>query len=305
MMICGTVLVMVVGARDARPVRPTPVPARWVEAPWLTREASAQLIGPGGTLGPLFAGVILGGSAPPAAIRERIAAFAAEHDVDIDLEIRDSEVVAVEVGVTFDGGFGYEGADVLALRLLRPSFSGCGVPKTWLNDWGLGLDDGTYLHARVRVNRIEVRWIPTMSQTEVLTFAESLLDARISDVRRLVGDRLLDRGGSAEVEIPFAATRDDPFAHAYGDFAMHLLVEEGRVASVRVDLRGWNEEQERANTRLVTARFGRPRKHHNEHSTWWRWRRPDRIIDASTYDDVPGNISFTTLAYQRQLDARQ
>jgi hypothetical protein len=75
---------------------------------------------------------------------------------------------------------------------------------------------------------------------------------------------------------------------------IQLTVEEGRVADVRVGLREYSEEQERANTRLVAERFGRPRKHHNEHSTWWTWRRPDGIIEASTYDDAPSDISFRT-----------
>ena len=302
-MVAGTAVVMLVGARDAAPVHSSQ-PAKRTEAPWLTREASAQLIGSGGTLGPLFAGVILGGAEPPAPIRERIAAFAAEHDVDIDLDIADGNVVAVNVGVTFAGGFGYEGADVLALRMRRPSSGVCCVcgPDTWYNDWGIGFDDGTYLHARVRVNRVEARWVPTMSQEEVVSFAESLLDARMSDVRRLAGERLWERDGAASIEVPFAAIHDEPLVIAYGDFALRLVVENGRVADVTVPLRRYSAEQERASQRLVIDRFGRPRKHRNEHSTWWTWRQPNRIVEASMYDDVPGDITFRTLAYQRQLD---
>lgn len=303
-MLGGTTLVMLFGARDAAPARSTPEPAKRIEAPWLTREASAQLIGPGGTLGPLFAGVILGGAVPPAPIRERIAAFAAEHDVDIDLEIAEGNVVAVAVGVTFDGGFGYEGADVLALRMRRPSSGVCCVcgPDTWYDDWGIGFADGTYVHARVRVNRVEARWVPTMSQAQAVTLAESLLDARMSDVRRRVGERLWERDGLAKIEVPFATIGDDPLVIPHGDFAIELVVEDGRVADVSVGLRGYGDEQARANQRLIIDRFGRPRKHRNEHSTWWTWRQPDRIIEASTYDDVPTDITFRTLAYQRHLD---
>ena len=77
-MLGGTTLVMLLGARDAEPVRPAE-PPKPSEAPWLSREAAAELIGPGGTMGPLFAGVIVGGAEPPAPIRERIAAFAKDH----------------------------------------------------------------------------------------------------------------------------------------------------------------------------------------------------------------------------------
>jgi hypothetical protein len=303
-MLGGTVLVMVLGARDAESVLRTAEPVKPTEAPWLTREAAAQLIGPGGTLGPLFAGVILGGAAPSAPIRERIAAFAAAHDVDIDLDIVNGDVVAVTVGVTFDGGFGYEGADVLALRMRRPSSGACCVcgPDTWYNDWGISFADGTYLHARVRVNRVEARWVPTLPQADIVRFAESLLDARMSDVRRVVGDRLRERGGLASIAVPFAATRDEPRVIRYGDFAIGLVIDEDRVAKVNVELRAVDEEQRRANTQLVIERFGRPRKHRNEHGTWWTWRRPGRIIHATTYDGVPSEISFETLAYQARLD---
>lgn len=307
-MVGGTAVVMLLGARDAEPPRPAPPPPKPAEAPWLTSEAAAQLIAPGGTMGPLFAGVTLGGAEPPSPIRERIAAFAKDNHVAIGLEMEGGNVKAVTVGVTFRGGFGYEGADVLALRMERPSSSSgeccvCG-PDSWYDDWGIGLSDGTYLHARVRVNHVEARWVVTMSQGEIVTLAESLLDASMSDVRRRVGDRLLERDGLAYVEVPFASTRaDNSRVRPYGDFAITLSVEVGRVADVRVDLRAFDDQEREENARLVTQRWGRPRQHHNEHSTWWTWRRPDRIITATTYDDIPSDVSFRTFAYQRELDA--
>ena len=63
--------------------------------------------------------------------------------------------------MTYSGGAGYEGADVLALRVGRPSTGGCCVcigPDRWINDWVFATEDGEYVRARVNVNRLVVRW---------------------------------------------------------------------------------------------------------------------------------------------------
>jgi hypothetical protein len=57
-MLAGTVLVMLVGARRSAPEQPVPPPAWPPETPWLSREAAAQLVGPGGRPGRLFADMI-------------------------------------------------------------------------------------------------------------------------------------------------------------------------------------------------------------------------------------------------------
>ena len=308
-MLVGTPTVMVLGARDDAPAAPAQIAPTYTEKPWLSREATAQLIAPGGMLGPLFAGVILGGSEPPAPIRERIAAFAREHDIDIDLNVDDGMVTAVTIGVTYDGGYGYQGADVLAFRMQRPNSGVCCVcgPDTWYNDWGIGFADGTYLHARVNVNRVEARWVAGMSTTEVLAFAESLVGLRMSELRTRFGDRMFDRYRDyTDIEIPYANTSsNEPLVIAHGDYAMKIMSsDDGHVGDVSIRLRGWDDEGDEANKRIVLARYGRPRRERNEHSTWWSWRRNDYTISASTYQDVPSEVSFTTHVFRRELDAR-
>ena len=86
-MAAGTLLVMVVGARGSEPHTPPVAPARTPEEPWLSREAAAQLITADGKLGPLFADVTLGGPAPSPAVRARIAKFARDNRIKIDLEV--------------------------------------------------------------------------------------------------------------------------------------------------------------------------------------------------------------------------
>jgi len=69
-MVAGTALVVLVGARhDPAPVAPAP-PAP--ETPWLTREEAAEIVAPDGSLGPLSAGVVIGGTPPLPAVRDRI-----------------------------------------------------------------------------------------------------------------------------------------------------------------------------------------------------------------------------------------
>jgi hypothetical protein len=66
----------------------------------------------------------------------------------------------VRFAVTFGGCCGYEGADVLALRLSRPQTEtccGCGR-GTWIDDWAITSDAGVYMRASVRVNHVAVRW---------------------------------------------------------------------------------------------------------------------------------------------------
>ncbi len=307
-MLLGAPAVMVLGARDDAPAPAPQMTPTYTEKPWLSREATAQLIAPGGMLGPLFAGVIVGGAEPPAPIRERIAAFATEHDIDIDLNVDDGMVSAVTIGVTYDGGYGYQGADVLALRMQRPNSGVCCVcgPDTWYNDWGIGLADGTYLHARVIVNRVEARWVAGISTTDVLALAESLVGLRMSDLRTRLGDRMFDRHKDyPEIEIPYANTSSrEPLAIAYGDYAMKIMsTADGHVGDVSVRLRGWDDAGDEANKRIVLAQYGRPRRERNE-PTLWSWRRNGYTISASTYDDTPSEVSFTTHAFQRELDAR-
>jgi len=133
------------------------MPAARGEAPWLSPEAAAELVGVHAAPGPLFAGIELGGSPPSAETRRRIAKFARENRVDIAIVVRNDEVAAIRIGVSFPGCCGYEGADVFALRLERPRI---GCPwRRWENRWAWDRD-GVQLQAIVALNRVDVRWVP-------------------------------------------------------------------------------------------------------------------------------------------------
>lgn len=193
-MVASTVAVVLVGARRSDPPRPAPAPARPHETPWLTPDAAAQVIGPGGRLGPLFDGTSFG-EPVPADVRARIATFARANRVAIDLEVSDGELAAIRFEVSYGGCCGYEGADVLALRLERPHTGGCCVcgPDTWIDDWALVTDDGVYVRARVRVNRVVVRWERAWSAPEIVEHADQLLGQSAAVVRARSGDRWFDQ----------------------------------------------------------------------------------------------------------------
>ena len=67
-------LAVLLGARQSKPAQAPPAAPAARERPWLTPEAAAQIIGPGGSLGPLFAGVELGGPAPSPAVSSALGA---------------------------------------------------------------------------------------------------------------------------------------------------------------------------------------------------------------------------------------
>lgn len=167
-MVAGSVVVLVAGRRDHAEPRP-PAPQVSEETPWLTPEAAAEVIGPGGNLGPLFTGVILGGTPPLPEVRARIAEFARTNNVDIDLEIVDDEVAAIRFEVMYGGCCGYEAADRLAARMRRPTTGGgcMGTVETWINDWATVVEEGVHMRARVHVNRLVVRWEPVATLPEI------------------------------------------------------------------------------------------------------------------------------------------
>lgn len=195
-MIAGTALVMLAGARPPPPPRPSaPEPAR--ETPWLSREAAREIVGPGGALGPLFADVFLGGPAPSAATRARIAGFATTNGVTIDLDVVDGDLVAIRLEVTYGGCCGYEGADALGMRLGRPRPVGCcvcGTP-TWTNAWSIASDTGVHARVRINVNRVNILWERLLTHEELLERAERLLGADRHAVAREAGPRWNELSG--------------------------------------------------------------------------------------------------------------
>lgn len=291
-MVAGTALVMLVGARHSAPERPVPSPARSPETPWLSREAAAQLVGPGILPGPLFAEMTLGGPAPSQAARDRVAKFARDNRVAIDLEVVDDELTAIRIDVSFSGGVGYEGADVFALRLRRPSTGGCCVcgPDTWVNDWLLATEDGIHMRARVRVNRVTVRWERAATLPALVERAEGLLGRSADVVREVAGDRWreLEPGRRYVIEVPYRS-RGTFFGYAiqianHDAYGIQAVVEHGRIAEVTLALGDLDEEASKLLRATLRSRFGRPR---STRAKVWTWRTADRAVTAEVSDVLP------------------
>lgn len=217
---------LVTGRRDHAEPPPPPTPQVSEETPWLTPEAAAEVIGPGGSLGPLFTGVFVGGTPPLPEVRARIAAFARAHDVDIDLEIVDDEVAAIRFEVTYGGCCGYEAADRLAARIQRPTTGGgcSGGPEMWVDDWVAMVEDGLHVRVRVRVNRLVVRWQPMATLPEILERVDRMLGSRDG------GDQP-DRAYRLDVAYPV----QDYYQHE--DVGLDVVVRERRVAEVSFSIR--------------------------------------------------------------------
>jgi len=294
LIIAGSVLGMVVAARTPDPIAPAPVVVKRTERPWLTREAKTQLLGPDGTPGPLFAGVTLGGSPPSAEARARIAEFARANHVDIRLEVSGDELRAIRLSVTFGGCCGYEGADSLASRFHRPKRqSRIDSRGDWVDDWSIALDRGVNIRARVRVNRFEVRWEPTLSTTELLETADGIVGKQRAGVTKAAAERWieLEHGHRYILEVPY------PFRHeSYGEYAaalpdstanLQIAGEHGRIDDVTFTLRDGDIDDVKATMR---AHWGRP---HVTGSTW-TWKKHDRTITAEV-DDYSSVVTIHAL----------
>ena len=293
-LIATSVLGMVVAARTPDPIAPAPVAKKKAERPWPTREAENQLVAPDGTPGPLFAGAMLGGSPPSADVRAKIAEFARSNHVDIHFEVLDDELRAIRLSVTFAGCCGYEGADSLASRFHRPKRQFCIDCKgEWVNDWSIALDVGVNIRARVRVNRFEVRWEPTLSTTEVLEVADGVTTKPRADVIKAAADRWveLEHGRRYTLEVPY------PFRHeSYGEYAaalpelgtnFQIVADHGHIDDVAFTLRDGDIDAVKA---AMRAHWGRP---HVAGSTWV-WKRPDRTITAEV-DDYSSAVTIHAL----------
>ncbi len=290
----GTALVLWIVPRAEPPV-PVATVEPSHEAPWLTREAEAQVFGAHGALGPLFTGVELGGPPPTAAVRDRIAAFARANRIDIDFEVANDELAAIRFAVAFGGCCGYEGADVLALRLDRPRAEECcGCEKTWIDNWAVTSDDGSvHMRARVRINQLFVRWEPTATLPEVLERADRVLGETTAKLRAAAGDRWIDieLGKRARLEVPYRYPSVDwafggpPAADARDDLGFHLGLDHGRVREITVALREIDRELFLDATR---ERWGRPRSESESTATWWK---ADRVI-VVTFDGWSATLSI-------------
>lgn len=274
-MVAGTALVIVGGARREPPATPAIAAPHVAERPWLGQEAAAQIIGAHGALGPLFDGLEVGGPAPAAEARARIAAFARAHDVELELEIVDATLASVRFAVTYGGCCGYEGADVLALRLDRPSNGGCTHPQTWLDHWALVTEDGTYVRASVRVNRVDVRWERALTFAELLARADQLIGMDAASVRAAAAERWVAGLGDGDhlLAVPYAPADQRPYpidVRAPESPALRLTVEAGTIAEVSLvagELGETSDARDAARGAL-RARWGRPAHRSGDGSTW-------------------------------------
>ncbi len=279
-MIVGSVAMMIVATRQR--TRPAPaVQVRVSERPWLSREAADQIVVSGGQLGPLFAGIDLGGPSPTAADRARIETFACTHDVEVHFEVAHDELVAVRFAVTYGGCCGYEAADALAARLARTRYECaclCGDRDngTWLNNWATVLDDGTYLRGRVRVNRVELRWELADSRDELVARAVALLGTDRDQLLHNAGDRWTASTG--RLEVPYAASEERLVA-------FQVAVEHGVVAGVALDATELGGEAEPLLETRIRARWGTPRvverpSPETRSEEAWTFRVNGRLVEA-------------------------
>jgi hypothetical protein len=293
-MVAGSVLVVVAVSRlDSAPPPPT-TPQRPYDVPWLTPDAAAQLIGVGGTLGPVFSDLELGGPAPSSIVRTRIAEFARANDVEIDLEVVDRRLAAVRFAVTFRGCCGYEGADVLALRLGRPKTQECcGCETGWIDDWvTVNEDRSIHMRARVRVNRVVIRWERALTLPELLDRADTLFDANATTVGNAARDRWteLEPGRRYLLEVPYQFARSDfgsaPRLKDRDDLGFQVVVDRGRITELSFSLR----DLDPSFRAVLRSHWGRPRV---EPQDVWTWRTPDRIVTADL-DDGTATIAMRT-----------
>jgi hypothetical protein len=267
-MVGGAALTVFLGTRRGDPPKELPPAHSPVEDPWLSSAAAAQLIGSGGELGPLFGDVTLGGPAPSPEVRARIEKFAEDNRVTIRLDVADNALKEISLEVVYGGCCGYEGADVLALKLGRRSTGVCCVcgSDTWIDDWTVGLDNGTFMHGRVRTNKVTARWEKTATLPEVLATAESLLGKNALEVRDHAGGRWRTTEVANyfhyEVPYPFVPYLDigaETPKTARDDLGMTLVVEQSVIEEVSFGFAFYEENGEKKLKETLRARYGQPR----------------------------------------------
>jgi hypothetical protein len=271
-MIAGSVAVMVFAGRRPDPkaaIMPAP---RAHERPWLTRDANDQIVGPGGVLGPLFADVTLGGDPPSPETRERIAEFARENHVDINFDVAHHELRAISFGVTFGGCCGYEAADSLGARLERPKkYDGSDRRGDWVDDWSFAIE-GVHVQANVNVNRVELRWEPTITLDEMLDRAESLVGKTRASIREVAGDHFIESVGRYLLEVPYPFMRAESYMRSVDGF--ELVFDHGRVSDVSIAL------QSPADSDLLTSLRARWGKSHIDEDSTTTWHVRNHTIKA-------------------------
>ncbi len=288
-MAAGTAIVLFVATRrtpEATPVlaQPKAQPQRPAEDPWLSKDAAAQIVQQGGELGSLFGGLELGGPAPSQEMRDSIEKFARANRVNIELEISEGRLDAIHFNVTYSGCCGYEAADVLATRLDRPSVGGgcMGGTPMWINDWAMTKENGTYMRARVRTNRVDVRWEKTLTTAALLERANGLLGQDAVKLKAAERSRWVEFGNQNMLTVPFPF---QPYGFGYAvdmrdaDYGLQLVVAHARIAEVSFMLPDLGDDGVRFLTakQALLATWGRPRLKTKE---MWTWRSSDRLVTA-------------------------
>lgn len=288
-MIVAAAATVWLGARHfSQPEQVAPAAAR--EKPWLGRDAAAQIITSDGELGPLFEGSTVGGSAPSAATRDRIAKFARDNHVTIDLDITDDTLVSVRFDVTFGGCCGYEGADTLTLRLQRPKTSecGCGCPTGWVDDWEISTPSGAYVLARVRVNRVIVRWESKLTLAEVLARADHLLGADAATIAKTAGYHWVELAPHHRyrLELPYILEAGEKWRQ-YSPralprtFAIDAIVSSGKITELAVEIGRYSFANLSELEPTLESHWGRSVAREQGEQILSVWSRPDREITAN------------------------
>jgi hypothetical protein len=186
----------------------------------------------------------------------------------------DGTLSDIRFAVEYGGCCGYEGADVLALRLHRPHFGGGCIPtpREWADDWAMVTDAGLYARARVRGNRVEVRWEREASLTEVVAYTDGLLGQRLATVKRAAGDRwhAIDADRYL-VEVPhlfesYGRGSSTPMAERT-DLGLVVTVRAGKIVEVAARMSRFEEIPDGLETAL-RARLGRPNRAADDTLSW-------------------------------------
>ncbi|HEY0254355.1 MAG TPA: hypothetical protein VGC41_22665, partial [Kofleriaceae bacterium] len=160
------------------------------------------------------------------------------------------------------GCCGYEGADAFAARRLhRPRTAGdcSGEPPGWVDDWVADPADGTSVHARVRVNRVDVRWESSIAPAELFEKAEQLVGKPRGTSDRWI---VLEPEHRFIYQVPIALMRDYPYTTGSigthrEDLGLRVTTDHGRVSQVDFKLDAVDRD---AFELMLKARWGAPKK---------------------------------------------
>jgi len=284
-MVAGTGLVVFLGTRHHDEPEPPPQPVVHPPDEWVSKEARAQLVAEGGGPGPLFAGLVIGGPAPSADARARIAEFAQNNHVDIDLETQHDQLVAIWIDVTFKGGYGSEGADVFALRLKHPSTSRCGGDSRWIDMWAFVLDSGIRLRGNVAINRVQARWEKPAALADLVARADELLGMDVETVKASAGKRWHTTPGGhylVDAAIPFPKGWPGEWEFEPANLGFLLSEQGGKIVRVKTSWRvdegpRVDDELEKICVKRWGAYSGGEGTD-EENGVTWVWKKRDRKI---------------------------